>query len=286
MRMRLLGGLCVALACGAWAGAETLDEAVARLAKAAAETRDVTVKLTLQGAQYEMQQGSDKVVKTRTMSGTGELQVLRDGGKCLMRLAVKITEERQGKDTAAAPEKRERNVLAVNDGQFLWKEQPRPGRDPAPVVKEQAPAEGGIGANRGSGAFLEAPFTTTGIKGLLDKMGGGAEIKVAGKGTIAGRPTTTIEISAKGERVQMGLRPAKIVVQFDDATGAAVGGQDVTAAGDVLMSFAATEVKANAGLDRKLFTYTPPEGAKVVDETKPPEKSEVPKPPEPEKKAP
>ncbi len=269
--------VCVALVCGAWAGAETLDEAVTRLTKAAAETRDLAAKFTIQGARYEMQPDSDKLVKTGTMSGTGELQALRDGGKWLMRLAASIIDERQGRDPADAPEKRQENVLAVNDGQFSWKEQRRSGRDAVSVVKQLAPVEGGIGADRGSAAFLEAPFKTTGIKGVFDKMGERAEIKVAGKGTVAGRPTTIIEISAKGEAVERRVRPAKMIVQFDDATGTAVSGQDVTAAGDVLMGFAATEVKANAGLDKKLFAYTPPEGAKVVDRTQPA------KPPEPEK---
>jgi len=104
---------------------------------------------------------------------------------------------------------------------------------------------------------------------VLDKAGENAEIKVAGKGTVAGRPTTIIEMSAKGEVRPGSMRPTKVVVQFDDATGAAVSGQDFNAAGDVLMAFAATEVKANAGLDKKLFTYTPPEGAKVLDGTQP-----------------
>ena len=286
MRTRLLRGLCVAMLCSAWAGAETLDEAVARLTKAAAETRDVSAKFTIQGARYQMPDGGGKAVKSVTMSGTGELQVLRDGDKCLMRLAASITEERQGKDPAAPPEKRELSALAVNDGQFSWKEQRRSGRDEVRVVKESAPTGGGVGVERGAIAFLDAPFKTTGIKGEFDKAGKEADIKVAGKGTVAGRPTTIIELSAKGERPQGGMRPARIAVQFDDATGAAVSGQDTNGAGDVLTGFAATEVKANTGLDKKLFTYTPPEGAKVRDETQDAEKTAPPKTPMPEKQAP
>ncbi len=267
MRMRLLCGLCVAALCCGWAWAETLDAAVARLTKAAAETRDVSIKFTLQGAQYEMPPGGDKVVKTRTMSGTGEFQMLRDGGKCLVRLAASITEERQAKDPAAAPEKIEQSMLAVNDGQFFWKELRRAGREEVAVQKEMAPAAGGIEAARGSAAFLDAPFKTAGIKGVLDQIGGGAEVKVGAKGTVAGRPTTTIEIAAKDEAVERRVRPAKMVMQFDDATGALLSGQDLTASGDVLIGFTATEAKANAGLDKKPFTYTPPEGAKVNDRT-------------------
>ena len=71
MRMRLLRGLCVALLCGAWAAAETLDEAIARLAKAAAETRDLSAKFTIQGARYQMPDEGGKAVKIGTMSGTG-----------------------------------------------------------------------------------------------------------------------------------------------------------------------------------------------------------------------
>jgi len=260
--------LCVALLCGAWAAAETLDEAVARLTKAAAETRDVAVKFTIQGARYEMPEGGGKPVKRESMIGTAELQMLRDGAKCLMRVAASIVEERPAKDPAAAPEKREESALVLNDGQFLWKQEQRSGGQPR-VVKEPVPTEGGFGPERGSLVFLDAPFKTTGIKGVLDKAGENAEIKVAGKGTVAGRPTTIIEMSAKGEVRPGSMRPAKVVVQFDDATGAAVSGQDLNAAGDVLRGFAAIEVKANAGLDKKLFAYTPPEGAKVVDRTQP-----------------
>lgn len=286
MRTRWLCGPCVALLCGAWAAAETLDEAIARLAKAAAETRDVTMKFTMQGARYQMPEGGGKAVKIRTMAGTGEFQMLRDGDKCLMRATASITEERPAKEPGAAPEKREQSLLAVNDGQFSWKEERRSGRDEVQVVKEPAHKEGGLGLGRGSIAFLDAPYKATGIKGMLDQMGQGADIKVAGKGTVAGRPTTIIEVSAKGEVPLGAMRPARVVVHLDDATGAAVSGQDLTASGDVQTAFAATEVKANAGLDKRLFTYAPPEGAKVRDTTQPAEKSAPPKPPEPEKRTP
>ena len=48
----------------------------------------------------------------------------------------------------------------------------------------------------------------------------------------------------------------------------------------------ANEITANSGLDKKLFTYTPPEGVKVRDRTQPPERSALPLTPEPERKAP
>ncbi|HUT34341.1 MAG TPA: hypothetical protein VNE39_12720 [Planctomycetota bacterium] len=274
MKKQLLRGLCVALLCGAWAGAETLDEAVARLAKAAAETRDVTIKFTIQGARYQMPDGGGKAVKSRTMSGTGEFQMLRDGDKCLMRATASITEERPAKDPAAAPEKREQSLLAVNDGQFSWKEERRSGQDEARVRKEAIPDGGGLDLGRGAIASLDAPYKTTGIKGELDKAED-ADVKVVGKGSVAGRPTTIIEVAVKAERLQSMdeaqrvMRPVRSVVQFDDATGAAVRGQDFNGAGDEVMGFAATEVRANAGLDKKLFAYTPPEGAKVRDQTQP-----------------
>jgi hypothetical protein len=275
----------VALLCGAWAAGETLDEALARLTKAAADTRDLAMKLTLRVARYDTRPGSDKLVKALTASGTWEFQMLRDGGKCLMRAAIDATEERQGKDPAAPLEKHEIRALSVNDGQFLWRQKrSSEGQGEVRVRKESIPVGGGVGADRDSGALHEAPFRTGGIRSVLDQMAQRGDIKLAGKGVVAARPTTIIEVSAKDERREGILRATKVVVQFDDATGAALSGQEMWAMGAEEAAFVATEVRANSGLDKKLFTYTPPEGVKVYDMVQPPTKHAP--LPESEKKAP
>jgi outer membrane lipoprotein-sorting protein len=60
-----------------------------------------------------------------------------------------------------------------------------------------------------------------------------------------------------------------MAVGLDDATGATLTAKFTNAAGETALNIAAAEIKANTGLDKKLFAYTPPEGAKVVDTTQP-----------------
>jgi len=95
-------------------------------------------------------------------------------------------------------------------------------------------------------------------------------------GDAGGRPTTTIELAVKAERLKgwgegrLATALARSLVEMDDATGAALAIKDFNAAGELLRSVTANEVKANAGLDKKPFAYTPPEGAKVTDLNAPP----------------
>ncbi len=280
MRMRALAGLCVAMSCRAWAAAETLDEAVARLSKAAAETRDVTIKYTVKGVERMN-------VKSTPFTGTVEFQMLRDGGKTLLRLAATLTGEVTGKEEGAQPQMVERKMLSVNDGQFVWTERPR-GKSGIPIARKALPREReGLGLGPISGP-IEGAYAAAGLKGHFDFFQRQYDITIGAKGSVAGRPTTVFSFSrkqAEGEKAPepaVGGPPAKMVVELDDATGATLVAKWMNAAGEVMWDFAATEAKANTGLDKKLFTYAPPEGMQVIDNTKPLEKSGVPMP---EKKA-
>jgi len=284
MRMGLLRGLCVAMLCGAWAAAETLDEAIDRLAKAAAETRDLTVKYTVQGIETTP-------VRKRTMTGTMEFQMLRDGGKTLLRMAASLTAEEQGKEEGAPPVKREVKMLSVNDGEFMWTERPM-GPDRAVGVEKALPrARQGLGLGDLSGP-IEGAYAAAGLKGHFEVFQRGNDITLGAKGTIAGRRTTVFDVIRKQEGADKapepgrGGPPVRMVAELDDATGATLALKFINAAGEVARDQMAIEIKVNAGLDKTLFTYTPPEGMKVVDRTPPAEKSALPKPPEPEKKAP
>jgi len=217
------------------------------------------------------------------MSGTAEFQMLRDGEKCLLRLAVSYTEERQARGPGTPSEKRQESQLVVNDGQCVWMEGRRAGSDVADVRKQGNPGDG-LKVRGRSMALLAGAYTARGLKGETEELSKRMDVKLGGKGSVAGRPTTVIELSSRAARPQdpdeqvRGTRPARSVCELDDATGVALAVKDLNWVGDVVMSIAATEAKANTGLDKKLFTYTPPEGVKVEDRTQAPEKSAVPKP--------
>ena len=291
MKTRLLGGLCVAMLCGGWAEAESLAEAVARLDKAAAGVRDLAIKFALDGASYRVPEGSARPVKKMTISGTAEFQMLRDAGKCLMRVAASTVQEWQGTDPAAPPERRQENQLVVNDGQFHWTEARRSGSDVVSVRKEGGPADG-LNVRGRSQALLDGAYRTRGLKGEIEELAKRADVRLGGKGSVAGRATTIIELSARAKRpddpngLVHGMPPARSVCELDDATGAALALKDLNWVGDMVMSISATEVKVNSGIDRKLFSYTPPAGAKVRDVTQPPEKQAQPTAPEAGKNAP
>ena len=289
MRKALSHGVWVALVCGAWAGAETLDEAVDRLAKAAAETRDVKIQYAVQGVQPAESAGALKAGK-RNVAGTGEFLMLREGDKCLQRLATNLTIEAPGQGEKAPPAKSQRNTLSVNDGQTLWLEDSKqPGNEPVQVQKQRVPARSGLRL-RGSLTAIDSPFTTTGLKAEMKEMAQRLDLKLVGKGTVAGRPTTTLEFAVKPERMENwgeGRRAAALarsLIEMDDATGAALALRDFNGAGELLRSLTATDVKVNSGLDKKLFAYTPPEGVKVTDLNVPP--PEPSKPPDKSPKAP
>ncbi len=281
MRMRLLS---VALLCGAWAGAETLDEAVARLSKAAAETRDVSIKYTVKGV-------SKTMLRAAPISGALEFQMLRDGGKTLLRLAGSVTIEEPAKEEGAPPTKIVKKLLSINDGQFIWTERPR-GKSGILICEKSLPSDRqGLGAGEVSGP-IEGAYAAAGIKGHFEWLQRTFDIALgANKGAVAGRPTTVFNFSlkpAEAEKLKGAvgqLPPSKMVVELDDATGATLVAKWTNAASEVERDISATEAKANAGLDKKLFTYAPPAGMQFFDRTQPPEKSAVPRPPEPEKKA-
>ncbi len=269
MRTRLLGGLCVAMLCGAWAGAETLDEAVARLTKAAAETRAVSIKYTVKGI-------TQSIMRAAPISGALEFQMLREGGKTLLRLAGSVTIEEPGKEEGAPPRKIEKKLLSINDGQFIWTERPR-GKSGILICEKSLPSDRlGLGEGELSGP-IEGAFAVAGIKGHFDFFQLRFDITVGAKGAVAGRPTTVFTMSLKPAEAEkfkgvVGyLPPSKMIAELDDATGATLAVKFTDAAGEATRDIAAIEVKANTGLDKKLFTYTPPEGMQFFDRTKPPE---------------
>ena len=98
--------------------------------------------------------------------------------------------------------------------------------------------------------------------------------KADAPGSVIGRPTTTIESTAKPTELArvpaMGraMFPAKAVVQFDNATGIPLSFIVFTAAGKKMTTFEATAFRPNTGLARSAFAYTPPPGANVLDMTK------------------
>jgi len=289
MRRAWWHGACVALAIGAWAGAETLDEAIERLAKAAGETRDLKILYAVQGIQPASMAATEKAAQKRNVAGTGEFLMLREGDKCLQRLATNLTIEIPARDEKAPPTKVQRTSVSINDGKTLWLEDAkRPGEDAVQVQKQRVPARGGLRL-RGSLTAIDSPYTTSGLKAEMKELGQRIDLKLAGKGSIAGRPTTTIELGVKAERLKAwgeakrAALLARSLVEMDDATGAALALKDFSGAGDLLRSVTATEVKVNTGLDKKLFTYNPPEGAQVTDLNLPPE---PPKAPESTPKAP
>jgi outer membrane lipoprotein-sorting protein len=251
----------------AWA--ETLDEALARLDQAAKAVKDLTTKHTITVTLGLQGMGMKSTILADT-------QRLRDGGKVLLRAACQVTTKMGNPAAAPAAALEIKNSLVrVYDGTTCWLEQIVPGVERPQVAKidPPVPPEHGWGLD----------FGDDNAHALLmnfEEGGAGATSKLLGKGNLAGRATTLVEITVplgelpKGMEEAKSVVPTKAVVQFDDATGFPLALTATNSDGQELIKVETSEIKANAGLAKDLFKYTAPPNAEIA-----PDEEDQPEPP-------
>jgi len=236
---------------------ETLEQALDRIAKAAAGVSDFSLKYTTSLPGNETGFDEDAVI-------TGELHGLREGKTWLFRHTTTMVPadpaKRKAKGDGHPPTT---TLLEVSDGQFLWTEtQVEGGRKAA---KERAPEDGLPDA---------MPCLLTLYPGSAAEMRKAKNLKLVGKGTFAGRAATIIEQSdepqpGKGGGPKEQDVPARSVIHFDDASGIVLSMTLTDARGKERPLETLSELKVNSGLKKDFFTYTPPPGTQVEDRSRP-----------------
>jgi len=273
MRKVMLGGLAVLFAWGLAARAETVDEAVDRLAKASESVKDLTVKSDM------IMNATNPITKApMKITAAMGMQILNDAGLRLFRASNQMSQE------GALPggAKMEITTLMVFDGQIAWVESRNPMMPQPIVVKMKMDALNNMpGMKGGLGLGIQD------VKQAVAQMKQMFELKLVGAGNVLGRPTTRVEAVPKPEMIEKlpemarSMMPVRMVTDYDDATGTPLLMKAFNAQGQETMSTTVSDLKVNAGVDKALFTYTPPPGVEIKDMTgKLPLGPNAPQPPE------
>ncbi len=272
---RVIVGLC--LACGLCARAETVDEAIGRLAKAAESVKDLAAKWDL-----VKNDGDPKSKAPKRITVSAGVQMLNDGGKQLFRTASLITQE--GYLPGDAKAKMQVARLVVFDGETVWVEDKTPILPQPTVAKIKMDSLNARLGTKGPGMGLGIED----VKQAIGQMREMFELKLVGTGHVLGRATTRIEAVPKAEmmaklpEMARTLMPARLVTDYDDATGTPLLQKGFNAKGEETMTTTVTDLKANTGIDKGIFTYAPPPGVNVEDlSAKLPAGSSAPQPPKP-----
>jgi len=137
----------------------------------------------------------------------------------------------------------------VSDGTSLWVY--LPSSSPGQVVKRAATDRAAIPIDF-TGQFLEAPRTKYDITPL-------------GTRTVEGHATHGFRLTPKAG-TSSAFTVASVWVDDDDAF---IREFEETETSGVTRHIRITSLEPNAAVDRSSFTFTPPNGVKVVDQTKP-----------------
>ncbi len=275
MRKVMLGVWAVVCAWGLCARAETADEAIDRIAKASEAVKDLTTK-----SDMAMSMTNPMTKAPMKMTATMDMQMLNDAGKRLLRVTNQITQE----GALPAGAKMQMTTLVVFDGQIAWVES-RNAMMPQPmVVKMKMEAISNMAGMKSGGMGLALQD----VKQAVAQMKQMFDLKLIGPGNVLGRPTTRIEATPKAEMIaklpEMArtMMPTRMVTDYDDATGTPLALKAYNAQGEESMTVTVTDLKVNTGVDKALFTYTPPQGVQVRDMTGAvPAAPNAPQPPQP-----
>ncbi|MFP4055719.1 MAG: LolA family protein [Candidatus Brocadiia bacterium] len=270
--MKRLVALCAgfALAATASAGAETLDEAVERLAKAEQGVDDLAAK-----AKLDMTTGTAQV--TMTISGTTDTKMRRSEDHRLVRAATEMT-AKMDNPPQGMPGGGEMKMtqLMVVDGDFMWMEMKNPGLPQPMVMKMNIPDPSAAGSSLQGGAMgmgMGAASLVADLKGQFERMKTMSDLKLVGPGKVLDRPTTVVEATYKPEVLEklpkqaLAKMPTRMVIDFDDATGQVLALQGFSSDGTQRIAMETTQIEVNQGIEKTLFQYSPPAGAKIRDLT-------------------
>ena len=135
--------------------------------------------------------------------------------------------------------------MIVSDGQFVWVY--LPSSAPRQVLKTEM-RDGTVGSVDLAGQFFSQPRAKY-------------TITAAGAATLAGRPTHALTLVPKTQ-----MQFVKATVWIDDADGT-MRQFEVTEASGLVRKVLLTKISLNAPVDRKAFSFTPPKGVKVYDQS-------------------
>jgi len=264
MKRTLCVGVLLLASCVRPVPPESLEQALERLAQGRDAVGDATFKAT---SKMTMLTGPIRSTGGETM----DVQYLRDGEARLLRLKERMVQ------TMRLPDGKRRQVtmdaVVVFDGKFAWTE-----LEHSLLLPRRTVFKDNISKQRldrlGFGSMSLLAGLHLDLRERFRDARETSALKLVGRGTAAGRATTIIEATLKAEALanvpaqDRASTPARTVTHFDDASGFPLALKAYSAAGKEMISFAATDLRLNAGVARRVFDYTPPKGVQVRDLTK------------------
>ena len=200
------------------------------------------------------QQGSvdpiiDKAVatynKTKTSKGTFEQAITNPLTGSTVKAAGEFQQQREPARVSFRFVQPKGDMI-IGDGKWLWVY--LPSSTPGQVIKVPM-TEGGAGSLDLASRFFDSPKTRF-------------TITDAGTATVAGRPTHALLLKPKA-----GTEPfTQAKVWIDNADGTLRQFETVEPSG-ITRLVTVTAVTPNAPVDAKLFTFKPPKGARIVDQS-------------------
>lgn len=136
--------------------------------------------------------------------------------------------------------------MIIGDGKFLWVY--LPSSQPGQVIKVPM-TEGGAGSLDLASRFFDSPKTRFAITD-------------AGTATVGGRATHALLLKPKSSTEP--FTQAKVWIDNADGT---LRQFETTEPSGITRLVTITSVTPNAAVDAKLFTFKPPKGARIVDQT-------------------
>jgi len=241
----------LAFAAGPALALPTVDEILAKIAKAAAELNSFS-----SDGRISVTAGPGKGVLDITEAGV----ILRKDGKVVYKSCT------TAKGTVTGPNGEQATVerKSVSDGKFRWEETRIPEFGVRTVVKENA----------------DAPDRMTGLRADLDSLSAFGEMKemytlrLTGEDTLNGEKVWLLEgdfneeylkKNPKAESLIPMMKTVKVWVNQQDLYWRKMVDYDPDGHQTIIVEV--DNVKLNGKVDEALFDYTPPEGAQVHDMT-------------------
>ncbi len=214
------------------------------------------------GAMKSFEADTHEVIGTHNGTGTTTAHIAMEKSEKNGKAIEKYSAVRKETQTLNSGKISVEDGKIVSDGSFIWQERRRSDDDVIRVRKNDA---NGPGAVDFSGAFAK----------VMAEQWKQYSLKVVGQDIIDGQKMYLLEGSLdpaelagnavfEAESHCVWVRQADFIVRRTTTTTRLVGrDQQAVVAKDWL------NVKVNQKVDPALFVYTPPEGAKVVDNTQP-----------------
>jgi len=185
------------------------------------------------------------------MKGAGQVFTAKSevDGKPVQKMLMTLKSTVQAEDTTVTTD-----IKIVNDGQFVWQEMRTPMAPAVQVIKMRV---GQLSGMQGPGAVAAQ---------RVEQLKSQFDFKGVAEDTIDGRKMYVLEGTAKPDQPRaILLSKVKYYLDQEQMLFRRMVAYDKE--GNEFSRFDLTNVKINEEIDPKLFEYTPPAGARVVDRT-------------------